>query len=131
MRIYLAATYSARLTVEARAAELRARGHHVMSTWHTGKHETRPFIDYNGSALERAMWAREDLRDIRRADCLILCADLGSSGRGGAHVEAGYALGYGKALVVVGETANVFYCLDEVSRFATWGDCLEALEAAL
>uniref|UniRef100_A0A6M3LL75 Putative nucleoside deoxyribosyltransferase n=1 Tax=viral metagenome TaxID=1070528 RepID=A0A6M3LL75_9ZZZZ len=131
MRIYLAASYSARLAVEARAAELRARGHNVTSTWHNGHHETRPGIDANGTEAEQAQWAREDLRDIRRADALILCADLGASRRGGAHVETGYALGYGKALVVVGDTSNVFYTLDEVLRFATWGECVVAMDATL
>lgn len=131
MRIYLASSYSARLAVEDRAAELRAHGHEVTSRWSDGHHETRPDIDQNGTDLERAGWAYEDLTDIGRADVVILCADLGSSGRGGAHWEAGYAYGTGKALVVIGPTENVFYCMEEVSRFASWADCVDTLDEGI
>ena len=123
MNIYLAGSYSHRAEIEARAVELRALGHLVTSTWHDGRHETRPGIDHSGTMAERAGWALEDLADIERCKLLIYCADLGPSGRGGAHVEAGYALGKGKLLVVIGGTGgNVFYCLREVVRFASWAE---------
>ena len=128
MRIYLAGSYGRRAEIDARAVGLRSRGHRVTSTWHDGHHEARPGIDHSGTADERAGWAAEDLADIARADVLVYCADLGSSSRGGAHVEAGYALGLGKRLIVLGDTGgNVFYHLPEVFRFEDWGAFLTEL----
>ena len=121
MNIYLAASYSQRLTVEDRARELRALRQVIVSTWSDGHHEARPDIDHNGTQWERAGWAAEDLADLARADLVVYCADLGSSQRGGAHVECGYALGLGKALAVVGDCGgNVFYCLPYVAKFTDW-----------
>ena len=132
MRIYLAASYSRRLEVEARALEVWAlTGHIVASTWHDGHHESRPGIDQDGTEAERAMWAKEDLSDIGRTELLILCADLGSSGdveRGGHHFEAGYALAFGCRLAVVGQSSNVFYALPEIQRYESWPGLLHALE---
>lgn len=50
-----------------------------------------------------------DLEDIDRADMLVAVSTMG--GKGGRHVELGYAIGKGKQVAIIGTRENVFHTL--------------------
>ncbi len=100
------------------------------TTERLSKHETRPGIDNNGTEDERRGWAVEDLSDLSAADTLIAFTEYPNSegrGRGGRHVEYGYAMAVGCDLIVVGPRENVFHSLRKVRQYPDWPTCLEAL----
>lgn len=115
MRFYLASRYSRRLELEAIAADLRAAGHTVTSTWHDGHHETGPTSATTPE--NETVWAREDVHDLLAANAIIAFTersdvDVPGRSRGGRHVEYGLALGLKKhTTIVVGPLENVFYHL--------------------
>ncbi len=131
MRVYIAARYGRRLEMLQVASDLEGLGHIVTSSWISGKHETRPGIDNNGTEEERRGWAVEDLSDLSAADTLIAFTEYPNSegrGRGGRHVEYGYAMAVGCDLIVVGPRENVFHSLRKVRVYPDWPACLEALQ---
>lgn len=100
------------------AAELKAAGHAVSSTWIDGHHETRPGIDENPTDQERASWAIEDIADMLDSDILIVFTDEHSR-RGGSRVEMGFMLGAVffdtlnlRRVYGIGPRICVFDCLD-------------------
>ena len=123
-RIYIAARYGRRAEMVEAARQLEALGHEVVSRWIYGEHEA---IDATATVEERRLWALEDVADIDRAQMLVSFTEepgAAGGGRGGRHVETGYALGCGKLVEVVGPTENVFHTLPQVRRWETWGECL-------
>ena len=123
MNIYLAGRYGRRLELLGYAAQLVDLGHHVTSRWLDGEHEA---IDATASVGEQRTWAAEDFSDIDSSSVLIaFTEEPGVGGRGGRHVETGYALGCGKMVEVVGPVENVFHTLPQVRRWETWADLLE------
>lgn len=111
MKFYLAANYTGKDRMETISEKLKGLGHSTTSRWTTGMHDGCPNL----------VAAEEDLRDIRNADALVFFSETmnGSRGRGGKHVEYGYALALEKIVVLVGERINVFHYLGNVLRFAT------------
>lgn len=100
MTAYLAAPYSERKRALEVLRELELNGVEVTSTWLT--------------AAEHEMsdeWAQIDLADVARADVFVALnfMDWTECGRGGRHVELGYALALGKRIVLVGERSNIFH----------------------
>src|SRR5688572_17944517 len=94
-RYYLAASYSRRLEMQAAAATIRAAGAFVTSTWHDGHHERRGSSDFDQDPSEMALWAKEDVYDLERANVLLSFTEPEQSHRrkrGGRHVEFGMAL---------------------------------------
>ena len=63
-------------------------------------------------------FARQDLADIECADLLLALnyAEFENSGTGGRHVELGYALALGKAVLLVGNVSNIFHTLSIIHR---------------
>lgn len=125
--IYLAARYGRREEMARYADELEALGHDVTSRWVRGSHESPDVTSW-----ECEQWAKEDTKDITRADILVAFTEgpnyvLGV-GRGGRHVEYGAALALGKRIVVVGPRENVFHHLPQVRRFPDWPAALAYLE---
>lgn len=120
MNVYLAARYSRRLELCGYAAELYADGHHVTSRWLLGNHQAENDQLHRGADAER--FAAEDLADVSEAALVVAFTEVPrtSNSRGGRHVEFGYALGLGIAVVIVGPRENVFGCL--VPQFETWRD---------
>lgn len=124
MRVYLAARYSRMHELENYASELRDYGIETTSRWITGRHETPP----DGVAVdspEHLAWAAdEDLADLDDASVLIAFTEpegaIYGRGRGGRHVEMGYALGTNKRIVVCGHRENVFCFLPEVWFARDW-----------
>lgn len=148
MRIYLAARYSRRVELCAYRDQLVLDGHTVTSRWLAGKHQLdsngRPIGDDGESLIEgtgfsaevaaakmRERFAAVDLADVRACSVLVSFTESPTAtyGRGGRHVEFGYALALRKKLIVVGHRENLFHFLPGVRFCPTWEDCVELLRA--
>lgn len=130
MNLYLAAAYTRCYEIRARAAELRALGHTVTSSWHDAP--ATPGITDDGTTLagppERlAALAHRDLREVSAAAVLIAFTAPGPS-RGSQHWEAGFALGVGKEIWVCGPRVVLFHHLHALPVFADWAACREYLQ---
>lgn len=130
MRIYLASRYSRYSEMQSIRTDVLRIGHEVTSRWINGDHQ----IPDSGLAdqakeEERTRYALEDLADLTAAELVISFTEepRTTQSRGGRHVELGIALGMGKMCVVVGPRENVFHCLPQVRRFATWTEALLSL----
>lgn len=127
MKIYLASRYSRHDEMRGVRDVLAAMGHEVTSRWidcHTdvmGDH-TASFTSevLNASPELCAPLGEHDLDDLMAAD-LVASFTCGTGGKGGRHVEYGFALALGKDLVVVGPRENVFHTLIQVRHYPTWG----------
>ncbi len=66
--------------------------------------------------------AAQDLEDIREADAVVVYnpPEACAIGRGGRHVETGFALALGKPIVVVGARGNVFHWLPAIALVSDW-----------
>jgi hypothetical protein len=120
MRIYIAARFSRRDEMQEVAALLRARGHTITSRWIDGHEDEGGEYLLGGTNRELyATFAREDLEDVQQAETVVSFTEPPRAGnlrgRGGRHVEYGYALALEKRLIVVGPLENVFHCLDCVT----------------
>lgn len=117
--VYLAGRYDRREELQGYAARLAERGWSVTSRWLTG-HEC---ADADCTPDELELFAREDLVDIDRAGLVVaFTEDPATAGyqSGGRHVELGYALAWGRSVVIVGPRENVFHWLDNVEQFDTF-----------
>lgn len=132
MKVYLAAPYSAKDLVVQHAADLRALGVVVTSSWleepwapTTQMHEL--------THEEHQQYALNDVRDVANADVLIFHVDQTKSIiRAGRHVEFGIAVGLGLSrempILVVGDVyENIFHHLPQVTHYAEWSEVLAAL----
>jgi nucleoside 2-deoxyribosyltransferase len=81
--------------------------------------------------MEAQAFAMDDIEDIQAADALIAFTErpFSDKGRGGRHVEFGYALALKKTIYMIGPRENVFHCLPEVTRFRTWPEFIAYLES--
>ena len=116
MKIYLAGRYGRRVELLKYAAALNASWHGVTSRWLRGAHEAK---DATLTEAEAAGWAKYDLEDIDTADAVIAFTEAPDNphGRGGRHVELGYAIAKDKRILVVGHRENIFCNLPEVLFF--------------
>lgn len=130
MKFYLAATYNRNPEMRMYRDILTAKGHEVTSRWidqHDGvAKEAAVTKELNESPEEYLVFATHDIEDIERADALV-CFTGGEAGRGGKHVEFGYALGRGKRIVLIESLVNVFHTLPEVRHFPDWNSFEEWL----
>lgn len=109
-RIYLAAAYDRREEINRIARELSESGFRVVSTWHEPGNDDMPL----------SAQAERDLSEIE--ECRYLVHFTGG-GKGGRIFEAGYALGYGKDLLIVGLRETVFdHMRGDVRQFWTLDD---------
>jgi nucleoside 2-deoxyribosyltransferase len=69
----------------------------------------------NANPQECAVYAEHDLQDITDADIVI--SFTGEGGKGGRHIEFGYAFATGKELIIIGPRENVFHTLPSVIQF--------------
>jgi nucleoside 2-deoxyribosyltransferase len=101
----------------------------VTSRWIEGNHEIERDASGEDADRERQRFAEEDLEDINRADVLVIFSprEHFRTGRGGRHVEVGYAIGRGIPIVLVGERENVFHWHSLVTVIALGDDLPAAL----
>ena len=129
MRVYLASRFSRLPELLGYKAELEAHGIEVTSRWLMGGHE---WVGTDDDALPLevgAGFAADDIADINAADAIVCFTEAPRTGpsRGGRHIEAGYALGMGKILLLVGPRENVFYCLPEFHHFERWPEARDLI----
>ncbi len=130
MKIYLAASFARIEEMRNYADGLRLMGHSVTSHWITGAHDADDGI--SAAVPSHAICALEDIQDIEEAQVLIAFTEPPRTtyGRGGRHVEMGYALASGKIVIVVGHRENVFCFLDEVIFIESIAQISTALDEA-
>lgn len=121
MTFYLAGPYSDRKRLSACAGAIaRESGWECNARWLRG--------DHDGMLPTRA--AREDVKDVRAADALVMFAER-SSTRGGMWVEFGIAVERGIPIVVICDQhvakLNVFAWL----HTAGWAGCVNEAAAEL
>lgn len=132
MKIYLAARFSRREQLNELADELRRMGHIVTSRWLETKWVNRPDQSAAAPPEYRQTYALIDLEDVQAADVMINFTEdaIPNAGRGGRHVEFGYAMALGKRMVVVGYRENLFHEHPSVEFFETQWDMLRAIGEA-
>lgn len=113
LRIYLAAAFERQAETRQWRERLRELPNvEITSRW---LDEQEPAGAVSGATTEdhARRCAEIDIEDVDRCDLLVaFCPEDGfRKGRGGCHVEFGYALAKGKALLVVGMRENVFHVL--------------------
>jgi hypothetical protein len=69
-------------------------------------------------------YAEADCADIAAAETFV--SFTGPVGRGGRHIEHGYAMALGKRIVIVGPRENVFHAQPGVEVFESWPEFLAA-----
>src|ERR1039458_2946800 len=123
LRVYLAASYSMKKQIEAEAAELRALGIEITSSWLEEKHAPTTQME-ELTHEEHQLYAMRDVQDVLDADVFVFHTDPTKTiVRGGRHVEFGIAVGAGMHIYVVGEEReNIFHRLPDVRHFVTWED---------
>ena len=120
--IYLASRFSHKPQMQAHAADLAHDGIVVTSRWMRADYRWNGVPEDAINEYELALCAMDDLDDIAAADVLVCFTEHPSAGHtsGGRHVEAGYALGLGKPILVVGPRENIFYGLPGVAQVPDW-----------
>lgn len=122
LKIYIAARFSRRPEAHALAKLLQSRGHEITSRWvkPDSDHVTPTGLSEQAADAERQRFAVEDLEDVQACDwCISLMEEPRSNGRGGRHVEFGYALGLGKLMAIIGPRETVFHHLPNVWSYET------------
>ena len=128
MKIYLAGRFSQRPSLNNLGSHLIKQGHEITSRWTLpGTDHVKPTgLSERAADNDRRRFAIEDIEDIDNCDCMISLMDKPrSNGRGGRHVEFGYALAKGKKLYIVGDPENVFHHLDNVIWCSSFAAVLE------
>lgn len=122
MKIYIAARFSKRPEANRLAHMLIVKHHTITSRWVKPEcdHVMPTGLSSQAKYDERQKFAKEDLDDIDACDWMIsLTEKPRGNGRGGRHVEFGYALASGKILTIIGPRETVFHHLQNVEHFYT------------
>lgn len=123
MKLYLAAPYSQKDQMNIYAAELRAGGIEITSSWLNEIHAATVQMQ-DLSHEENRKYAVQDVKDVQEADILVFFTDPTKAiVRAGRHVEFGIAVQRGVPIYVVGEEMeNIFHHLGLVTHFKKWDD---------
>lgn len=118
MNIYIAARYSRKDEAQDLAHDLVDLGHSIASTWIYQVEDEMLYEQGPGAA---GRFARKDLTEVAACELLVALSEEESNpwGRGGRHVEFGYALGLKKSIIVIGPKENLFHYLPGITHFAT------------
>lgn len=109
MKLYVSGHDAAQ--ARALAEKLKAKGHVVLSTWHDT--DERPEL---GDSVAWAKNANRNFCQISESYALVLLAGPDKY-TGGKFVEAGYAIGQGVPVFILGRTENGMLWSVAVSRF--------------
>ena len=109
--VYIAARYGRLEEGRETAAVFRRNGFTVTASWLEGGDESLYSEDQYPDT------AQQDLDDILRAEYFVFLSEEPENphGRGGRHVEYGYALANGKRLIGIGPRENIFHHLPHVA----------------
>jgi hypothetical protein len=130
-KFYLAARYSRYDEMCGVRDVLEGLGHEVTSRWvdrHNGTlPQSIPPNRLNGDPGSCAPFALNDLSDMVVADAVVSFTSRDGGGKGGRHVEFGWALAAGKRVIVVGPREHVFHTLPQVEWYPDWPHFVMAL----
>lgn len=122
--LYLSAQFEDAAILRDARAKLAALGYIVTSRWLDAGTAVPATAQAGeaGAGDRLAAIAVQDLEDIRAADVVVVYnpPEACAIGRGGRHVETGYALALGKPIVVVGTRGNVFHWLPDMTLVRDW-----------
>lgn len=134
-RYYFAGRYSRADELVTYRNQLQAQipGAQVTSRWldhHDGELEASYTPDFL-NAFPEVCWqhGQADLEDLDEADVIV--SFTGAGGKGGRHIEHGYALALHRLpdmapgfddmrLVLIGPRENIFHCHPSTEKFDTW-----------
>jgi len=131
VRIYLAAAYERKDEMMGVRDVLTALGYQVTSRWiDQPPGEGLGTAELSADPARGVPYAELDLADLVAADTVI--SFTGQGGRGGRHVEFGWALAlrrYGNPvrLILVGPREHVFHSLPEIEHYPDWSRLVMAL----
>lgn len=135
IRVYLSGQFEDGPVLQHVRSSLIDSGLRVTSRWLDAESfvPATDSADADGAAARLAAIASQDFADIEAADVVVVFNPREScnAGRGGRHVETGYALALGKAVIVVGARGNVFHWLPEVLIVEDFGDLIGAIDRAV
>lgn len=122
LKVYLASRFENQHEMRQWKVALEAIGIEVTSRWISGEHNN----------ILPIVAATQDLRDLDDADFILFHnpKELHGHGRGGRHVEYGYALAKSKGIIIVGEHENVFNSIYS-AIVPTFEDALAILKTLL
>lgn len=133
MRIFLSARYERRDEMREIAEFLRDGGNEVMGTWiDNDQMDFTGMDDIPNNPGEKYAW--EDFLDIKHSDVFICFTESleGPKGRGGRHVEYGFAWALQKPIIIVGYDETVFHAVNssDIWRMKEWDEelCVEYLD---
>ncbi len=132
MTVYLSGQFEDAPELRRVRDELVSGGLRVTSRWLAAVSSTpaTAMAHEVGAAARLAAIARQDMEDIDACDVVAIFnpQSARSSGRGGRHVETGYALALGKRVIIVGVRGNVFHWLPEITVVEDWSDAIRLLQ---
>jgi hypothetical protein len=125
-QVYIATQFENWEAAEIVRRELQAHEYVVRARWiEVAAQGNAPAAPDNMDTHEGLLKARRnailDLEDLTMATTVVfLSMGNGSAGRGGRHVEFGYALAQGKRCIVIGPRENVFHAYPGVLHYPSW-----------
>lgn len=132
-RVYLSGQFEDGTRLCEVRQQLQAAGHSVTSRWLDSAAAGPATAQASDPGADTRLGgiARQDFEDVDRSDVVVVFnpAEACSIGRGGRHVETGYALARGKRVIVVGARGNVFHWLPEITVVPDWPALLALLAA--
>ena len=130
MTIYLSGQFEDGLVLCNIRDDLQRLGYRITSRWLDSAAWGPATAQAQTHGAERlAAIARQDFEDIVRAQLVVVYnpQEACAVGRGGRHVETGYALALGKPVIVVGARGNVFHWLPEITVVSDWAELKDVL----
>ena len=119
-KVYIAGQWSKKGEIAVFANKVKERGYAIGTRWLNAGDEKNGPISWKE-------YARRDEEDIYDCDIFILFTEVDPPDRNSRLVELGYALAYGKEVIIIGAVETIFCTLaDEI--YATEEDCLIDLE---
>jgi nucleoside 2-deoxyribosyltransferase len=129
MKIYIAARFSRRPACNKLAHFLQEKGHTITSRWVLPEddHVMPTGLSAQAEDSERERFAEEDIEDIEACDwCISLTEEPRGNGRGGRHVEFGYALALKKHMTIIGPKETVFHHVRWVEGYKSINDFMDS-----
>jgi len=130
LKVYLAAPFSTKDRMNTYAAELRAGGVTVTSSWLDEPFKPQvQMVDLTHE--EHQKYAIQDIKDVRAAKVMVFFTDPTKQiVRAGRHVEFGIAIERRMPIFVIGtERENIFHHAPGVMHFKSWEEVRDLLIA--
>ena len=131
-RVYLSGQFEDAALLRRVRDDLTRNGFVITSRWLNGDslEPATASAGEQGAAARLVSIASQDLEDIDSADVIVVFnPDVARAiGRGGRHVETGYALARAKPVILVGVRSNVFHWLPDVVLIDGWEELIDTLQ---